>query len=108
MRTEITVPFAIDTAPIEAKLQGDLEQIVRERICEAVDEAIEDRFPREINWYGDKDGKRSFELAVNARIDAFLEAHAGEIIDEAALLLAKRASRDDRWREVLAEVKEEM
>lgn len=110
MRTEITVPFAIDTAPIEAKVQKDAEQIVEGIIADMVREGVEKVMPKTGGGYDwGRNTKREPEIDwksyINDRMARWLDEHEEQIVDEAALLLAQRAGRKKSYREVLAEIK---
>ena len=114
MRTEITIPFAFDTKPIEDELQEHGYQEVMARIIKSAEESMLKQLPGKesgLGYYYDSTPRKLSDInwlkIVNDRIDKAIEEHIEEIVDEAALLLVKRAGRKKSWREVLAEIKEE-
>lgn len=109
MRTEITIPFAFDTAPIEAMLQEHGTEEAMKVIERMVRESVISQVPKQENPWGyvDKEGKPDWKRYLDTRFDLWLDEHKEEIIDEAALLLAMKAGRKGRWRDVLREMKEE-
>jgi len=114
MRTEVTIPFAFDTAPIEQMLQNEGEKIALKMVKDMVTEKVISSLPAAgYGGYGYSTGKPKslddvdWRGAVNNVIRDILESHTDEIIDEAAMLMAERASRKRTWRETLAAVKEE-
>jgi hypothetical protein len=106
MRTEIVIPFAFDTAPIEKLLQEQGETEVMRILAEKVDAAVIANLPTKPDGYGYNTKQvpdwRGF---LENRFTRWLDKHQQEIIDEAALLMAAKGSRKKAWREVLAEVK---
>jgi hypothetical protein len=106
MRTEIVIPFAFDTAPIEKLLEEQGEAEVMRILSEKVDSAVIANLPMKNDGYGYNAKKvpdwRGF---LENRFSRWLDEHTQEIIDEAALLMAAKGSRKKAWREVLAEVK---
>lgn len=106
MRTEIVIPFAFDTAPIEKLLEERGEAEVMRILSEKVDSAVIANLPMKNDGYGYNAKKvpdwRGF---LENRFYRWLDEHTQEIIDEAALLMAAKGSRKKAWREVLAEVK---
>lgn len=100
MRTEIVIPFAFDTAPIEKLLQEQGEQEVMRIIEDIVREGIKNAMPKKSNGYA-----CDWRKFVEYRFDRWLDQHQQEIIDEAALLMAARAGRKKAWRDVMAEIK---
>lgn len=100
MRTEIVIPFAFDTAPIEKVIQNQGEQEVKRIIEDVVREGIKNAMPKKSN--GHAYDWRGF---LENRFNRWLDEHQQEIIDEAALLMVAKGSRKKAWREVLAEVK---
>jgi hypothetical protein len=106
MRTEIVVPFTFDTDPIEQRLQNVGVEEVNKRIDEIITEHVLDVLPKTMSaWNGDV--KTDWRAYVDSRMDAFLDEHTQEIVDEAAILMAMRASRRKAWKDVLAEYREE-
>jgi hypothetical protein len=108
MRTEVTIPFMFDTTPIEQALEQVAEEEVRRKVDKLIERHVSDAVPRAYNGWGEDKGKPDWSALIRERIDAILERHADKIIDEAALLIAMRASSKRKWRDVLAECKEEM
>lgn len=115
MRTEIVVPFAFDTTPIEQMLEDVGKDDVLKRIDELIKDYVLEAIPKESDsWgysvgdgWGYNAGKPDWKSLVTRRVDAFLDSHSEEIVDEAALLLAMRSGSKRRWRDVLKEHKEE-
>lgn len=109
MRTEIVIPFAFDTAPLEGMLQEQGEQEVTRILTDMVQKNVIDAIPKETDFYGceKKGGKPNWNKFLTNVFFEWLGQHHDEIIDEAALLLAQRASSKKRWRDVLRELKEE-
>lgn len=106
MRTEVTIPFAFDTAPIEQRLQNVGVEEVNKRIDELITDHVLEVLPKTMNaWNGD--AKTDWRAYVDSRMDAFLDEHAQEIVDEAAILMAMRAGKRKAWKDVLADYKEE-
>lgn len=107
----VTIPFSFDTSPIEemvAEIGEDKAEKVLEKV---VRECISETMPRVYrrNGYGMKveyDGEINWHAFVSERFDAWLEKYTQTIIDEAALLIAARATRRKAWRETLAELRE--
>lgn len=108
MRTEITIPFAFDTTPIEAMLQEHGTEEALKVIERMVEDNIIKQVPKERDYYGRiRSDRPDWKAYMDKKVDLWLNEHAEEIIDEAALLLASRAGRKAKWREVLREIKEE-
>jgi len=108
MRTEITIPFAFDTTPIETMLQEHGTDEALKVIERMVKENVIPQVPKERDYYGRiKSDKLDWKAYMDERLDLWLGEHSEEIIDEAALLLASRAGRKAKWRDVLRELKEE-
>lgn len=106
MRTEIVIPFAFDTAPIEKLLQEQGEKEVMRILAEKVDAAVIANLPTKPDGYG-YNAKQvpDWRGFLENRFNRWLDAHQQEIIDEAALLMAARAGRKKAWRDVMAEIK---
>jgi hypothetical protein len=106
MRHEITIPFCFDTTPIEQTLDKigaeELEKAIRQLVERKVDECL----PKTPD-YGFHDVKTNWKLYLDGKVTEWLDEHAEEIIDEAAMLMAERAARKRKWREVLKDIKEE-
>lgn len=116
MRTEIVIPFAFDTAPVEKLLQEQGEAEVMKRLDSIVMEGIKKALPEKEPSYSYGAYRRHENVGepeidwqgyVNEKLSSWINQHSQEIIDEAALLMAARGARKKAWREVLAEVKEE-
>lgn len=110
MRTEITIPFAFDTTPIEHMMRDHGVEETMKILREIVEENAISQIPkRKENYYyhvkngNDPDWKGYMDDIARS----WLDEHAQEIVDEAALLLAARAGRKKAWREVLAEIRSE-
>lgn len=110
---EITIPFRFDTGPIEDRLREHGYEEIYRTLANRVEEALLACLNKKLNKYSYySDTWKSLSdvnwLALVTRcIDHFLEEHTEEIVDEAALLLVTRGSRKKKWREVLAELKDE-
>lgn len=108
MRTEIVIPFAFDTAPIEKLLEEQGEAEVMRILAEKVDAAVIANLPTKHDGYGyyakQVPDWRGF---LENSFSRWLDEHQQEIIDEAALLMAARGGRKKAWREVLAEMRDE-
>ena len=108
MRTEIVIPFAFDTAPLEKLLQEQGEEEVMKILTKLVEENVISRIPKmKLSSYGRYSSEPDWNELICTRFDKWLDDHAEDIIDEAALLLVQKGSRKKKWREVLAEMKEE-
>lgn len=108
MRTEIVIPFAFDTTPLETLLQEQGEEEVMKILTKLVEENVISRIPKmKLSSYGSYSKEPDWNELICARFSKWLDDHAKDIIDEAALLLVQRGSRKKKWREVLAEMKEE-
>lgn len=115
MINEIVIPFQFNTAPIEERLQEHGYEEITRQILESAEKAMLDKLPcgrNRNNWYYDKATAKKlsdvdWKGMANDRLDAAIAEHMDEIVDEAALLLAMRGNRKKKWREVLAELKEE-
>lgn len=111
MRTEIVIPFAFDTAPIEKLLQEQGEQEVMRIIEKLVMDGVRASMPQKVQYgySGYQQQKKEPEIDwrkfFEDRFSRWMDDHCQEIIDEAALLMAAKGSRKKAWREVLAEVK---
>ena len=106
MRTEIVIPFAFDTTPIEQKLQDVGTSEVNRRVDELIEQKVYDSLPKVVrSWNGDTE--TDWKSYIDSRIDAYLDEHVSEVIETAAILMAARGSRRKAWKDVLAEYKEE-
>ena len=106
MRTEIMVPFAFDTAPAEEMLQKHGEEEAMRILREMVEENVISQVPKKRNYYG-MTGKLDWHGLMEECFADWLNKHKEEVIDEAALLLAAKAGRTKKWRELLTEIKDE-
>lgn len=109
---DVTIPFSFDTSPIEAQIANIGAQEVAKVIDSVVRQGIAEALPRDYGYspYGNgKDGKPkvNWHKYVKDYMDKWMESHAQDVIDEAALLMAMRGGRKKAWREVLDELKEE-
>ena len=106
---DVTIPFSFDTSPIEEHIANIGEREVSKVIEATVLKGIVSVMPKR-GTYGYYDKSREDEIDwrrfVNDSFHFWLDTHKAEIVDEAALLLAMKASRKKAWREVLAELKE--
>lgn len=113
MRTEIVIPFAFDTAPIEKLLQEQGEQEVMRIIEKLVMDGVRASMPQKVQYgySGYQQQKKASEVDwhkfIENRFTRWLDDHQQEIIDEAALLMAAKGGRKKAWREVLAEIRDE-
>lgn len=108
MRTEVLVPFSFDTTPIEAMMAEQGKQEVLRVIENLVMDAIDKNLPKKSVGYGySAEQVTDWRGYLDGCIKSWLDAHSEEVIDEAAMLLAAKASRKKAWREVLAEVKQD-
>ena len=107
MRTEIVVPFAFDTTPIETMLQKQGKDEAMKILRQMVEDNAIKQIPRKETYSGTKLNEPDWRRYMDGYLYSWLNDHTEEIIDEAALLLAARAGRKNKWREILREVKEE-
>ena len=108
----VTIPFSFDTSPIEQQIAQIGQREVANAINAIVKESILTTLPKRSRYSYTTERPKTYDeidwsRVVIDRLNAFFESHSEEIIDEAALLLAKRASRKKSWREALDELKEE-
>lgn len=114
MRTEITIPFAFDTTPIEHMMRDHgideamkiLREIVEENAISQIPK-MRDRYYYVNNHYVNNGNDPDWKGYMDDIARNWLDEHAQEIVDEAALLLAAKAGRKKAWREVLAEIRSE-
>ena len=108
MRTEIVIPFAFDTAPLEKLLQEQGEEEVMKILTKLVEENVIHQIPKKRIGYNYREtNDPDWNKFLTENFYKWLNDHAEDIIDEASLLLAKRAGSKKKWREVLTEMKEE-
>lgn len=100
MRTEIVIPFAFDTAPVERRLEDEAFDIIVKRLEDEARQKINEKLPKS---YGKVDWKTYIEWSMRN----WLNDHADEVVETASLLLAKKARDKRQWRQVLDEMKEE-
>lgn len=110
---DVTIPFSFDTSPIEQQIAKIGQREVANAINAIVKEGILSAMPKKSCYSYTSEKPKTFDeiewgRVVIDRLNAFFESHSEEIIDEAALILAKRASRKKSWRETLDELKEEL
>lgn len=96
MKTELLIPFEIDTSAVEKKLENDVYSEAVKKLTEKFMSSLPKRY-----------GSIDWNQAGWKAIERFLESHADEIIDLATELLARKAGNRKRWREVLDEMKSE-
>lgn len=109
---DVTIPFSFDTSPIERQIASIGESEVKGFIREVTLNGIYSVMPSKRTGYyhyltPTKDSEVNWKAYVDERMQKWLDAHRQEIVDEAALLLAMRAGRTKRWREVLDELRAE-
>lgn len=107
MRTEIVVPFAFDTTPIEERLREHGEEEVERLLRQLVHDQVIAALPKKTDYYGHKTKVTDWSGIMKSYFLDWLNDHSQEIIDEAALLMAARAAQKRPWREVLASIKED-
>lgn len=107
----VTIPFSFDTSPIEQQIANIGEQEVLRIIREITMKGIYSVLPKKNGWYRDSTPKSDDEVDWNSYIKnhlySWIEDNSQKIVDEAALLLAMRAGRSKKWREVLEEYRAE-
>lgn len=110
MRTEITIPFAFDTTPIETMMQDHGVEEAMRILRELVEKNAIEKIPKKRDYYSymHNINEPDWKAYMDDMTRDWLDDHMQEVIDEAALLLAAKAGRKKAWREVLAEVKEQM
>lgn len=109
---DVTIPFSFDTSPIEKQIANIGEQEVMGLIREVTLNGIYSALPNKNDGYyrsntPTKDSDINWKRYLDERMDKWLDQHKQEVIDEAAVLMAMRASRKKAWREVLEELKAE-
>ena len=106
---DVTIPFRFDTSPIEQQIANIGEQEAERVVSSTVKMAIADALPKKYRSYGysTDDSEIDWKRFIGERLDGWIDGHKQEIIDEAAMLLAMRASRRVAWREVLDEYRKE-
>lgn len=110
---DVTIPFVFDTSPIEAQIEAIGEKEVSKVIESVTKQGIYGIMPKKggYGYYSNQkptnDDEVDWRKFIEDRFAKWLDSHAQEVIDEAALLLAARVGRKKAWREVLAELKEE-
>lgn len=108
MKTEVVIPFAFDTTPIETRIQAHGEEEAMRAIREIVEKGISDVLPKRQIGYGyNAKIEVDWEEFVNDNIREWLDGHSQEIVELAALMVAARVGRTTAWKKVLAEVKGE-
>ena len=105
MRTEITIPIAFDTKPIEQMLQEHGMDEVKSAIRDIVEENIVNQVPKKGSYYGNSK-EPDWTRLLRTLFTDWLDNNRDEIIDEASLLMAQRAAGTKKWRDVLKEVKD--
>ena len=96
MRTELLIPFEIDTSAVERRLENDVYDEAVKKLTDQFMSSLPKRYGS-IDW-----NQAGWQV-----IERFLETHADEIIDMATELLARKAGNRKRWREALDEMRNE-
>ena len=109
---DVVIPFRFDTAAIEEQIKNIGESEVAKVIREVTLNALCSVMPsKNRGYYHDMAPSSTSDIDwrryVDERMYEWLNEHADEIIDEAALLLAAKAKSRKRWRDVLAELKDD-
>lgn len=108
MRTEIVIPFAFDTAPMEEFLKEQGLDEVKNVIKDTVKDGLRNILPKKYSYgYGSSEPSVDWKRYLDDTFRSWLDDHSQEVIDEAALLLAARVGRKKAWRDLLAEIKED-
>ena len=100
MRTEIVIPFAFDTAPIEQRLEDEAFDIVVKNIEAEFWKNINGKLPKAY-------GKIDWDAFIRMKMWQWFDNHADEVVEMASILLAKKARDKRQWRKVLEEMKED-
>ena len=106
MRTEIVIPFAFDTAPVERLLQEHGKDEVMKILREMGERNLVECVPEQEDYYGNGTGNPNWARLMRDCFKEWLDGHSEEIVDEAALMLAQRGSSKRKWRDVLKGIKE--
>ena len=106
MRTEIVIPFAFDTAPVEKMMQEHGKDEVMKILHDMVRDNLVACVPRHKDYYGRDTENPNWSALMRDCFKEWLDEHSEEIVDEAALVLAQRGSSKRKWRDVLKEIKE--
>lgn len=109
---DIVIPFRFDTSAIEEQIRSIGESEVAKVIREVTLNALCSVMPsKRRGYYRDLTSSSVDDIDWRSYIDSrmyeWLNEHADEIIDEAALLLAAKAKSRRKWRDVLAELKDD-
>lgn len=113
MKEILTIPIEFDTSAIESRLETDGYEMVIESITKAVMTSILKCLPGEPRgYYSGNSAPRSFDEVnwskfVGQRLDLWMQEHAEEVVDEAAILLAQKGARKRKWRDLVHELKEQ-
>lgn len=112
MLHNVTIPFCFDTSPIEEQIANIGATEVGKAIGEVVRKGVFSVMPKKGYYgYGKSHPASEDEIDwagfVKSHFYEFMDEHKDEVIDEAALLLAMKASRKKSWRETLEELKAE-
>lgn len=108
---EVTIPFAFDTSPIENQIaaigQSEVLKVVEKVIKQGVYKVLPKK-PPHYSYYEKvkSDDDIDWSSLIRDMFSKWLDSHTQDIVDEASLLLAMKASRKKAWREILAELKE--
>ena len=103
MKHEILVSFDIDDSTIQKHIEDDAYDDIVSNLTKHVVNQLDDRFKRHPHGYDDP--MEDFVAGVVGRkVDGMRE----EIVDLAALMMAKRAATTKTWKQVLEESREEL
>lgn len=105
----VTIPFSFDTGPIEDKIarvgEAEVSKAIGDSVTKAIEAHITSKYPKYTYGYSHSDDV-NWGRYLKDEVYSWLDEHATEIIDEAAILLASRAGRRKAWRELIAELRE--
>ena len=104
MKTEILIPFTFDTTPIEEKMGMLSEADVSEKVSEIIEQRVAEQLPMKYDGFNGRTST-DWKSYINDRFYEWLNDHAQDIIDEAAMLLATRGFRKKEWKQVLKEMR---
>lgn len=107
MKYEITIPFCFDTTAIEQCLQEIGQKELEKAIAEIVEKNVRDCLPKKLGYGLTMPDVPDWRGYLDEKLRAWLDEHAEEVVDEAALLMAEKGGRKRRWRDVLKDIKEE-
>ncbi len=96
----VNIPLQIDEAKMEEVLAKDYEGRVLKEITSYIKTTLASHAEK---YYGDRE-KDGMRVLIEGRIDVFIKQHKDEIIDKAAVYLAKKLAASKRGKELLGEV----